>query len=80
MSEHGPELIELFVYCIAKKVFENVWLMMSGIFMFYILYWKATQLERNVIANFETEDISVYTHYCHLCLAFLFLVVTLSPS
>lgn len=38
MSEHGPGVIEFFVYFIVKKVFENAWLMMSGIFISYVLY------------------------------------------
>lgn len=79
MSEPGPKCTEFPVYFIIKKVLLLKYVANDVLYLYTTgcsLYWKATDLERNVITNFETEGISVYACYYCLCLIFLFLVMT----
>lgn len=79
MSEPGPKLTEFPVYFIIKKLLLLKYMANDVLYLYTTccsLYWKATDLEWNVITNCETEVISVYARYYCLCLIFLFLVMT----
>lgn len=55
------------MYFIIKKVLENAWLVMSGVFIPRVTSYTSTYVEMNVITNFETKGV----WYIHIVIVFV---------